>query len=96
MQSRGQFGTVHGAQGAMGNLWFVNVVEFAPSGAFPQPGLFLPDRLWLVPPASTPPSDPTVPPPPVPAFPLVPAAEPVPAAPPFVPAIAESKPDASG
>lgn len=45
MQFRGQFGTVHGAQAGIENLWFVNDVVTAPMGGRPQPGLFLPARL---------------------------------------------------
>jgi hypothetical protein len=89
MQFLGQFGTVHGAQAGIENLWFVNVVWFAPIGDRPQPGLFLPYRLVTVP-ASTPPSDPPLPPPapafPPPAAPPAAPASPAPAAPPPDPA----------
>src|SRR6266404_4817131 len=71
MQSFGQFGTVHAAQGVNGNRWFVYPVELAPIGILPQPTLFIPVRPL--------PGRPPVPPAPSPlASRLAPAPPPVP------------------
>jgi hypothetical protein len=43
MQFFGQFGTVHEAQAGIEILWFVKVVDEAPTGGMEQPALF-PER----------------------------------------------------